>query len=59
MHIAHKIKRIDDAELQVALEEPIAFRVPGAAAVSASTIPGEAAPEPPPPELDDDAAAAP
>jgi hypothetical protein len=57
MHIAHKIKRIDDAELQVALEEPIAFRVPGAAAVSASTIPGEAAPEPPPPELDDAAAA--
>ena len=53
MHIAHKIKRVDDAELQAALEETIAFRVPGAAAVSASTIPSEAAPVPPPPELDD------
>lgn len=29
MHIAHKIRRIDDAELQAALEEEIAFRVPG------------------------------
>lgn len=55
MHIAHKIKRIDDVELQTALEEPIAFRVPGAAAASASVVPSEAAPEPPPPELDDEA----
>ncbi|HEX2872338.1 MAG TPA: biosynthetic peptidoglycan transglycosylase [Polyangiaceae bacterium] len=53
MHIAHKIKRVDDVELQAALEEPIAFRVPGAAAASASVVPSEAAPEPPPPELDD------
>lgn len=29
MKIAHKIKRIDDAELQAALEEEIAFRVAG------------------------------
>jgi hypothetical protein len=39
MHIAHKIKRIDDAELQAGLEEEIAFRVPGAAALSPA--PGE------------------
>jgi hypothetical protein len=32
MHIAHKIRRIDDAELQAALEEEIAFRVPGSSA---------------------------
>jgi Transglycosylase len=57
MHIAHKIKRVDDAELQAALEEPIAFRVPGAAAVSPSVVPSEAVPEPPLPELDDESSA--
>lgn len=35
MRIAHKIKRIDDAELQAGLEEVIAFRVPGAPALPA------------------------
>jgi hypothetical protein len=29
MHIAHKIKRVDDAELEAGLAEEIAFRVPG------------------------------
>lgn len=52
MEIAHKIKRVDDSELQAALEEEIAFRVPGKAA-PAST-PGNDEPEAPaPPELDD------
>jgi hypothetical protein len=32
MRIAHKIKRVDDAELDVALQEEIAFRQPGSAA---------------------------
>jgi hypothetical protein len=65
MQIAHKIKRIDDAELQAGLEEEIAFRVPGAAAMSASTLvdgaardpaaPSDSASDAPaPPELDDD-----
>jgi hypothetical protein len=53
MHIAHKIKRIDDVELQAGLEEQIAFRVPGEPAPP-STWPGEGAPDAPaPPELDD------
>ncbi|HKY35435.1 MAG TPA: transglycosylase domain-containing protein [Polyangiaceae bacterium] len=53
VQIAHKIKRIDDVELQVALEEEIAFRVPGPSA----TVPvvaegGTETPEQPPRELD-------
>jgi len=55
MHIAHKIKRIDDAELQAGLEEEIAFRVPGNAAVPASTsTEGDVPDAPALPELDDD-----
>lgn len=57
MHIAHKIKRIDDAELQAGLEEEIAFRVPGAAAVPPTFPTDGNAPDAPPPELDDDAGA--
>jgi monofunctional biosynthetic peptidoglycan transglycosylase len=41
MHIAHKIKRIDESELQAALEEEIAFRVPASAETSGATAPGE------------------
>lgn len=47
MQIAHKIKRIDDSELQAALEEEIAFRVPaspdaaGVAPASDETPPDE------------------
>lgn len=37
MHIARKIRRIDDSELQAGLEEEIAFRVPGAPVAPAST----------------------
>jgi Transglycosylase len=57
MQIAHKIKRIDDAELQAGLEEEIAFRVPGAAAALPPT-PGDGSPPDAPalPELDDDVA---
>jgi hypothetical protein len=56
MHIAHKIKRIDDAELQAGLEEEIAFRVPGAeSGPSSSPSEGNAPDAPAPPELDDDA----
>ncbi|MES1183472.1 MAG: biosynthetic peptidoglycan transglycosylase, partial [Myxococcales bacterium] len=56
MHIAHKIKRIDDAELQAGLEEEIAFRVPGAeSGLSPSPGDGNAPDAPAPPELDDDA----
>ena len=51
MHIARKIKRIDDAELQAGLEEEIAFRVPGAAAAPLDAGGSEA---PAPPELDED-----
>jgi membrane peptidoglycan carboxypeptidase len=55
MHIAHKIRRIDDAELQAALEEEIAFRVPGSPTLpllgSESDEPGEG---PTLPELGDD-----
>ena len=51
MHIAYKIKRIDDAELQAGLEEEIAFRVPGSAVlVPGDGEPGDAAP----PELGDE-----
>jgi hypothetical protein len=52
MHIAHKIKRIDDSELQAALEEEIAFRVP--AAEAATLAPGGEEPpeERSPPELE-------
>ncbi|HYP91393.1 MAG TPA: biosynthetic peptidoglycan transglycosylase, partial [Polyangiaceae bacterium] len=54
MHIAHKIKRIDDSELQAALEEEIAFRVPGSS-VNDASAPGDG-PDPPEapalPELD-------
>jgi hypothetical protein len=54
MHIAHKIKRIDDAELAAGLEEEIAFRVPGSAALVPGDAgdPGDAAP----PELEEPAA---
>jgi penicillin-binding protein 1A len=56
MQIAHKIKRIDDAELQAGLEEEIAFRVPGAgASLSPSATDGGVPEMPAPPELDDDA----
>jgi Transglycosylase len=58
MQIAHKIKRIDDAELQAGLEEEIAFRVPGKAAVTAAdaAVNGSETPEVPAlPELDDEA----
>lgn len=53
MRIAHKIKRIDDVELQAGLEEEIAFRVPGPGVVHAGApgmelLPSDAAP----PELD-------
>jgi hypothetical protein len=54
MQIAHKIKRVDDSELQAALEEEIAFRVPPSPEVSGAA---PAAEEPPdergPPELDE------
>jgi membrane peptidoglycan carboxypeptidase len=54
MHIAHKIKRIDDAELQAALEEEIAFRVPGSAEVPPGSPDGvEPTDAPGPPELDE------
>jgi hypothetical protein len=57
MHIAHKIKRIDDAELQAGLEEQIAFRVPGAAATLPPPSSDQGEPDAPtPPELDDAAA---
>jgi hypothetical protein len=50
MHIAHKIKRIDDGELQAALEEEIAFRVPASGATP--PLEGEAdPPDQPPSEL--------
>jgi hypothetical protein len=49
MHIAHKIKRIDDAELEAGLEEEIAFRVPGKALEPAF----DGAEPPAPPELND------
>ena len=55
MEIAHKIKRIDDAELQAGLEEEIAFRVPGSAATNGTQAEGAEQPDaPPPPELDDE-----
>ena len=52
MHIAHKIKRIDDAELEAGLAEEIAFRSPGSAAIVPSDGPS---PDDPPsvPELDE------
>ncbi len=49
MHIAHKRKRIDDAELEAGLAEEIAFRVPGKPQ-EAELDAGEA---PAPPELGD------
>jgi hypothetical protein len=55
MHIAHKIKRIDDAELRAGLEEQIAFRVPGTAELPPNLDDGRLE-APAPPELDDDAA---
>jgi hypothetical protein len=52
MQIAHKIKRIDDTELQAALEEEVAFRVPGSGAAALPPADGSAEPpEPAPPEL--------
>jgi hypothetical protein len=57
MQIAHKIKRIDDSELQAGLEEEIAFRVPGAAVVPSSDAADEAIPDAPSlPELEDESA---
>lgn len=53
MRIAHKIKRIDDAELQAGLEEEIAFRVPGSAAAPPFPDDGSSPEAPAPPELDD------
>jgi hypothetical protein len=53
MHIAHKIRRIDDAELQAGLEEEIAFRVPGSAAPP-PTDGAEPTDAPGPPEIDDE-----
>jgi hypothetical protein len=55
MQIAHKIKRIDDAELQAGLEEEIAFRVPGAAVPPSNPTDDGVPDAPAPPELDDDA----
>jgi len=52
MHIAHKIKRIDDAELEAGLAEAIAFRVPGAATPPLPPD-GGSADAPAPPELGD------
>lgn len=50
MHIAHKIKRIDDAELDAGLAEEIAFRVPGTA--TPPLVPeGGSGDAPAPPEL--------
>ncbi len=49
MQIAHKIRRIDDAELQAGLEEQIAFRVPGAAPTPTADTDAPA-----PPELEDE-----
>jgi hypothetical protein len=53
MHIAHKIKRIDDGELEAALSEEIAFRVPATGA-ALPALPDEPAPsdERGPSELD-------
>lgn len=62
MHIAHKIKRIDDAELQAGLEEEIAFRVPGELTPAAPGVhlpDGEASPEQALPELGDGSPAGP
>lgn len=54
MHIAHKIKRIDDAELQAGLEEEIAFRVPGEAQALPPIPADDSVPDAPAlPELDD------
>jgi Transglycosylase len=54
MHIAHKIKRIDDAELAAALSEEVAFRVPADVASRSLPLgaPGESFDEPPPADLD-------
>jgi hypothetical protein len=54
MHIAHKIRRIDDVELQAALEEEIAFRVPGAATEPALSPSDSSSSGDGPPELGDD-----
>ncbi|HEY6077595.1 MAG TPA: biosynthetic peptidoglycan transglycosylase [Polyangiaceae bacterium] len=45
MHIAHKIKRIDEVELQAALEEEIAFRQPGSAGPTLPASDADAPPE--------------
>jgi membrane peptidoglycan carboxypeptidase len=51
MQIARKIKRIDDAELEAALAEEIAFRVAGAGASQGLTpLAEEGEPEPPSPD---------
>jgi membrane peptidoglycan carboxypeptidase len=55
MQIAHKIKRIDDVELQAALEEEIAFRVPGAGAALAVPEGASELPDQAPAELGDGA----
>jgi hypothetical protein len=47
MHIAHKIKRIDDAELEAALQEEIAFRQPGSGGATLPVFDGGANANPP------------
>jgi len=44
MHIAHKIKRVDDGELELALAEQIAFRVPATGVAQGLTLPDDVEP---------------
>jgi hypothetical protein len=53
MHIAHKIKRIDESELQAALEEEVAFRVPAAETAVAAPAGEQPLDEGAPPELEE------
>lgn len=53
MHIARKMGRIDDVELKAALEEEIAFRVPGAAPDLPSPLEGSEPEAPEPLEVDE------
>jgi Transglycosylase len=54
MHIAHKIKRVDDAELEAGLAEEIAFRVPGTPTLLPSDEPPPFDEPPAPSELGGD-----
>ncbi len=56
MQIAHKIKRVDDIELEAALVEPIAFRVPGTPSPASATDVGSESEATAPPELSDEPA---